>query len=169
MADFGPAIQKTLHNEGSAFVQNPVTGEVSKYGITLKTWNLLIDPAATADTIQNLTEQEATAFYLHWFWPQLGGPGLSFQTLAEKVFDIGVNQGPPTAAGEFQGAINDCGGAVTVDGLIGPKTIAAANALPPAPLLDAFKGRAAQHYRNIVSANPDHAMDLPGWLARVDS
>lgn len=54
------------------------------------------------------------------------------------------------------------------DGIIGPRTIAAVNARSDiAELIDSMKDDAKRYYTAIVSAHPDQAQFLKGWLARV--
>jgi lysozyme family protein len=174
MAEFEPAIQHTLQEEGG-FFQNPVTGEVCNFGITHWTLRALGYLAqqptreATPDEVafvKGITPTWAAGFYLKHYWP--GIECLRDQNLANKVFDLSVNLGKGTAVELLQKAINALGNAgLTVDGQIGPKTCAAANQQSPAALLAFYRDEAAKYYREVAAANPQLACDLNGWLKRL--
>jgi len=172
MANFDPALQLTLQNEGG-FFHNPVTGEVVNHGITL-TFIKDCGYCATADEayIQNLSAVDAGQIYLKYFWDRYNIGQIADQSLANKVFDLTVNMGPGGSAHEgaltlLQHAVNDCGGACTVDGHIGPQSIAQINALDPVRLLAAFRARAKSRYEAIAAGDAKVANDLGGWLARL--
>ena len=169
MADFQTAIPITLKNEGSTFTAVPSTGEVVKWGVTLRTYRDLVDSDATADTIKNLTEQQASDFYRKYFWEPLHLDDVQDQTLAAKIFDLGVNMGIGTITRIVQQACNVLGHAVTVDGHIGVLTLAAINLSHPPTLLDEIRNLAAARYREIAANDPKVAGDLPGWLTRLAS
>jgi len=168
MADFQPAIQITLQNEGG-FFHNPTTGEIVNHGITLKfVISSGYNPNADEAFIQNLSVAEASQIYRKYFWDAYHIGQINDQNLANKVFDLTVNMGP-AALQVLQSAVNACGGHCAVDGIIGPASIAAINALDPAALLAQYKNLAAQRYRDIAANNTNLAGNLNGWLARLNS
>src|SRR5579862_8605983 len=156
MADFEPAVQITLDHEGG-FYQNPNTGEVVNMGITQK-FLLRNSLPCTVDDIRNLSRSAAINLYRMYFWQPMHLSELKDQTVAAKVFDIGVNQGPGTSVTLLQGAVNDEWGreCLEPDGIVGPATIGLANESDPAKLLAAFRSRAEEHYRKIAE-NPEEA------------
>lgn len=172
MAEFPPAVQLTLENEGG-FFHNPVTGEVVNHGITLTfVRGSGYNPNANEAFIENLTVDEAQAIYEKFFWNPHNVGQINDQDLANKVFDLTVNMGPggPSHDGALtllQQAVNDCGGRCTVDGQIGAETIGQINALDPDQLLTAYRARAKSRYEAIAAGNPNVASDLSGWLARL--
>ena len=76
------------------------------------------------------------------------------------VFDIAVNNGAGAAAVLLQRAV-----AVTIDGFIGPKTIAAANNAGASGLATLLSLR-RDRYEAIVARNPGQSKFLKGWLDR---
>jgi lysozyme family protein len=58
---------------------------------------------------------------------------------------------------------------VAVDGIIGPRTLAAVAVRDPAQLAQALCNERAQFYREIVQARPDQSRFLKGWLNRVQT
>ncbi|HUO29039.1 MAG TPA: glycosyl hydrolase 108 family protein [Bryobacteraceae bacterium] len=174
MADFEPAVTITLANEGG-FFHNQVTGEIVNHGITLKfVQSSGYKPDADEDFIRNLSTDEASAIYKTYFWDRHNIGSINGQDLANKVFDLTVNMGPgsanhPGALTLLQSAVNSCGGQCSVDGLIGPLSIAQINARDPATLLAEYKSQAADRYRQIAAGNAELTGDLSGWLARLNA
>lgn len=168
MAEFAPAVTITLQHEGG-FFHNQVTGEIVNHGITLAfVQSSGYKPDADEAFIQNLSADEATRIYQRYFWDAHRLGAINDQVLANKAFDLTVNMGP-AALKLLQAAVNDCGGQCTVDGLIGPASIAQINALDAGQLLAAFKQQAAQRYQGIAAGNSKLAGDLTGWLARLNA
>jgi type VI secretion system secreted protein VgrG len=171
MADFEPAVQLTLQNEGG-FFHNAVTGEVVNYGVTLAFASGCGYCSATDDDfIKNLTQQQAIDIYKKHFWDPHNLGSINDQNLATKAFDLTVNMGPGDKNTEgaltlMQHAVCDCGGNCTVDGILGPQSLSAINALNAVQLLTAYRARAKTRYEQIAQ-NPKLASDLPGWLERL--
>ncbi|MGA2737406.1 MAG: glycosyl hydrolase 108 family protein [Bryobacteraceae bacterium] len=168
MADFQPAVAITLQNEGG-FFHNTVTGEIVNHGITLAfVQSSGYKPDADESFIQNLSVADASAIYQTYFWNRYSMGSIADQSLADKVFDLTVNMGP-AALKLLQSAVNACGGQCTVDGVLGPISIAQINALDPVQLLAEFKQLAAQRYQQIATDNAQLAGDLTGWLSRLNA
>jgi lysozyme family protein len=174
MADFVPAVTITLKNEGG-FYHNQVTGEIVNYGVTLKfVQSSGYKPDADEDFIRGLDMAEASQIYQTYFWNPHHIGSIEDQDLANKVFDLTVNMGPgdanhPGALPLLQSAVNACGGACAVDGVLGPISIGQINALAPAMLLAQYKQMVAQRYTEIATANAELASDLSGWLTRLNA
>jgi len=173
MADFQPAVEQTLQKEGG-FFHNQKTGEVVNYGVTLR---FASDCGLCGSTdqayIQGLTQQQAIDIYKKHFWDAHNIGSINDQTLANKVFDLTVNMGPGGKQKDggitlLQRAVCDCGGACTVDGVLGPQSIAAINAFDPGQLLTAYRARAKARYQEIAQ-DPIEAGKLSTWLTRLAS
>lgn len=130
----------------------------TKYGIAAATHPGL-DIAA-------LSEDDARAIYRQEWWDRLGLARLP-APLSAKLFDAAVNLGANPAIVCFQRALNQVGAAVAEDGVLGPATVAAANAVPAAAALAVLREALAAHYRQIVARHPDRARFLAGWLTRA--
>src|SRR6185437_5890432 len=78
-----------------------------------------------------------------------------------SVFDFGVNAGPGPSARMLQWASGMSGD--DVDGVVGPRTIAAANRRAPAILIDTLAAMQTAHYRRLA----DFPTFCVGWLART--
>jgi lysozyme family protein len=179
MADFDKALAKTLLNEGGFADRRSTTGEVVNRGIThwtLRALNRMIgfgtgpttprsEPASNREVarVRNIPMAETQAIYRQQYWTPVGCDNIADQALAEKVFDIGVNCGTGTAAKMLQRAVNRQGwpSGIVEDGKIGPKSIAAINALDPVALLERLREEAARHYNKLGGP------DLNAWLDRL--
>jgi lysozyme family protein len=108
-----------------------------------------------------------TAFYRDNFWDEFA-PCLSGRILW-KVFDTGINNGIPATRKLLQKALNmaPLNSKLAVDGVIGPKTRAAASRVPQDALLTNFCRAQADRYRAIVKDKPDQKQFLNGWLNRA--
>lgn len=156
--------------------ENPATGEISSWGISLK-WLKTIDPEATADTVRNLTQDAAVdLYYNHWFMANHLDL-LTSDKLAAKMLDICVNCGAGTGIKLLQTALNEPlenpAQHLAVDGVIGPKVaemarLDTATSIGEYGLLAALVSLLEDHYKEIVEKNPARASDLPVWMARAE-
>ena len=100
-------------------------------------------------------------FFKANFWDMIKGDQITDQAVANKVYDAAVNMGAGTAIRMVQKAVG-----VPVDGIIGPHTIAAINAMTEADELAKFKSVREEHYEEIVGAHPEDQKYLKSWLGR---
>lgn len=115
-----------------------------------------------------MTRPQAESFYLYW-WNRLKCDKISWQPVANKIFDMAVNMGPHQAGVLVQRAINNAApGTVAVDGKIGPKTRAALNKLQPRIILPELRAEMRGFYERIAARRPDRfRVYLNGWLNRA--
>lgn len=192
------AVKAVLVTEGGdRFVDDPLDrGGATKYGISLRflaaEGQIDLDQDGKADfdldgdgdidgqDVRRLTRGDAVFLYHRCFWQRLSAEKFA-RPIGEMLFDQAVNGGLTTARKLLQRAINQClmdarsdHPRLTVDGAIGPKTMAALQwvlAWPSAGmpgLIEAYRGAARQRYRDIVLRNPAQKRFLKGWLARAD-
>ena len=113
--------------------------------------------------IKNLTVEQKVAYYLEHYWkPQYSQ--INSQSLANKIFDLGVLFGIGTAVKNLQMALD-----LHMDGLFGPTTLAAVNGGNAETLLRHFQDEMLAHAQAIAAGNPNEAPDLPGWTRRINS
>lgn len=116
----------------------------------------------------------AAAAYKHGYWEKIAGYSILDQTIANKIYDISLTDGPKEAIEIVQRACNRTLGGVfgftplTVDGVMGLQTITAINACNPSTLLPVIKACATEYYRACANSNPGEAKNLPGWIRRVN-
>ena len=169
MADnFNAAVDALLNDEGDAYVPDDNGRGPSKWGITFKT--AYADQFLLHESdIQTLTRDQAAAFYRMYFWNPQRMYSINDLSVATKVLDLCVNIGEQEGIILLQRSLNTNGADLTIDGQMGPKTLAAINAQDPAALLTAYRSTAKVYYEDIVAGNPKLAGDLDGWLRRLDT
>lgn len=168
MSNLDKALAYTFKNEGG-FSNVPADhgGATSGYGIThseLARWRK--HPVSVAD-VRNMKASEAKDIYNAWYWRPLGCDQINSDGIATCIFDIGVVRGIGVPPKYTQLICNRHGASIAVDGHIGPKTIAAVNAMDPAPFIRDFSQMAEQGFRSIVAHNPSQVIFLKGWVNRA--
>lgn len=84
-----------------------------------------------------------------------------------SVFDWNVNSGEWGLV-YFQRALNSLGANLVEDGIIGSKTIEAANKYKGEDVLKIYHEKQRQYYKNLAKRKPSQKKFLKGWLNRVD-
>lgn len=184
MNNFNKAFEYLMSNETMlgkngqviSHYEDPATGEISNWGASLA-WLKTVDPEATADTIRGLTRDAAHDLYEKYWWEKYKLDQLSSDNVAAKMLDICVNCGPVTGIKMLQEALNepltDASEHLILDGIIGPKLIAA-EAIDTETqsgeygLLAAIVSLLEDHYQAIVAKNPAQQKNLKTWLTRAE-
>lgn len=159
--NFDKAIQHTLHEEGG-YVNHPSDpGGMTNLGVTKRVWEEWVGHPVDEKQMRDLTPADVTPLYQRKYWNACRCSELP-DGLDLCVFDTAVNSGPGRAIKLLQGCLG-----VTVDGAIGPNTVAA---------VSQFKGTALLHLiEDYCSARQAFLISLPtfgtfgkGWTARVN-
>lgn len=149
--DFDRAFDKVIGHEGG-YVNDPRDpGGETKYGISRRAYPNL--------DIRNLTLDQAKGIYKRDYWDrclcdQL--PGL----LRFHIFDAAVNSGVKQAAIWLQRAVG-----ANADGIVGPRTIAAARAANPERVVAHMTGQRLDFMADLKNW-PVHGR---GWAKRLAS
>ena len=154
--NFSDIIQIVLKHEGGARVSKDPDdpGGVTKYGISKKTFPQY--------DIENLSEDDAVDIYKRHFWE----PSKAGKVAAEirlDYFDACVNMGQGRAVKILQQTVNASkGNKISVDGRIGPQTIAASKRVDPLR----FRAYRILHYAKLIAKNPTLEKYYFGWFRR---
>ena len=123
---------------------------------------------------------EAAAIYrrLYWLHPRFAEVAKRAPTLAAELFDTGINMGPAVAARFLQRALNALNRNekdypdMTVDGAVGPVTLAALDAFlghrgasGETVLIKAVEALQGERYLALAERRPANEAFLYGWLA----
>jgi lysozyme family protein len=159
---FEQLIGAVLDHEGGLSNVPEDPGGLTKYGISLRAY-----PHLGADGIRRLTVEQAKDIYYRDWWLKLRCPEIRDDRVAQKLLDTAVNVGKGASTRLLQRALCEVGQRVTVDGRIGPQTLAATNRTNPGVLLAVMRRLQAAHYEALIQRNPRLAKFRRGWLARA--
>ena len=174
MSSFEPAVSVVLQHEGEAFTRDPDDpGGATKWGITLATLQRVKSDATVAD-VAALSKDEACAVYRRLWWDALGLGRIRDQQIATKTLDCCVNMGPQTGIRLLQQAVNCCADPADAnapqlveDGLLGPKTVAAANACSPREVVLELGFHMLRRYHDLIARNERLEKFRVGWARRA--
>jgi lysozyme family protein len=158
---YDEALEQLLEHEGGYSDDPGDRGGPTKYGITIWDARAYWKPNATASDVRSLPLSVAKEIYRTKYWAKVDGDDLP-AGVDYAIFDYGVNSGISRAAKVLQRLTG-----ATVDGVIGPKTVAATRAYVEA------KGAA-----KLINAIQDERLDFlqglgiwrifgRGWSRRV--
>lgn len=117
MGNFNIAFQKTMRWEKGCVDDPQDPGGKTKDGVTQRTYNQYYP-----GDVYKMTDYQCSRIYKIGYWDKIKGDQIKCQQVANLLYDYAVNSGVSRASKEIQGIVG-----VTVDGVIGPKTIAAIN------------------------------------------
>lgn len=162
MADFERAYEKTLAKEGG-YVLHTVKGD--RGGMTYAGISRVNHPHwpgwIVIDRGQEPEADLVRHLYLTSYWRQIRGDDIARQEIAESLFDFAFNAGVKTAIKLAQIVAG-----VTADGVVGPKTLQAINALQVDYFRASFALAKIARYRDIVVKDRTQMKFLLGWLNR---
>jgi lysozyme family protein len=145
-SSFDASLAFVLKYEGG-YVNHPQDkGGPTNMGITHKTLSRFRGEPVTIADVKELTCAEAARIYRQNYWDEIQGDELP-AGIDLGLFDFAVNAGPGRAIKLFQAVLN-----VTQDGLIGPRTLQAAQ-----------KGRTSFIISALCSVRIDYQRRLSSW------
>ena len=167
MADAKKLIPFILRWEGG-FVNDPDDlGGATNKGITIGTFGEYRKrkglPSPTVQELKNLSENDWYKIFKTMYWDRWRGDEIKSQSVANILIDwvwaSGVHgiRRPQAILG------------VSVDGIVGAKTIAALNAAYPERLFEAIKADRAKFIDEICKARPKNEKYRKGWMNRINA
>jgi len=164
MADFGPAFEKMIHDEGG-YQLTDIPGD--RGGQTYAGIARNANPQwAGWQFIDRKDFGSATPlvreFYKTNFWDRIRGDQLSVQTVAETIFNFAVNTGVGVASKLAQVIVG-----VAPDGAIGAKTIERLNLCTEEKFIPAYALAKIQRYAAICNRDRSQSKFLLGWINRT--
>ena len=178
---FEDALKIVLGFEGG-YVNDPNDkGGETNYGITASTLNSakIKGWVPSNITIQNIKLEHVKTIYKKGYWDVVKADNLP-DPLDLIIFDMAVNHGPNTAVKILQQSLNSilkAGNSLVVDGIIGPKTLAAVkdvvsmdhnmwlqpNSLVRYLCIDVLMNR-VELYTSIITNNKSQERFFKGWI-----
>lgn len=146
---FAAAFARTIGHEGG-YVNDPRDpGGETKFGISKR--------AYPGEDIAGLTIERAAALYARDYWTPIKGDQLP-DAVAAEVFDAAVNHGVSAGVRMLQRAVG-----VSADGIMGPVTLATAQAIEPMHFVLRFNAARLEFYADL----PTFPAFGRGWARRV--
>jgi lysozyme family protein len=173
--------QEIVAREGG-YVDDPDDpGGATNFGVTIHTMrrlglDLTRDGVIDALDVRALTRDQAVTLFIDHYYQRPGIARLP-ESLQASVFDMYVNAGA-NAVKILQRLLREMGQEIAVDGLIGPQTVAAAEAatkLAPDHIADAYGIARRNYYLSLADARPasrkfarSRAGGKGGWIKRAE-
>lgn len=155
--NFDQCFALVLKEEGG-YVNHPKDpGGRTNLGITQKTWEMWSGKSATEQDMRALTPSDVEPIYKQEYWDKVKGDELP-EGVDYAVFDMAVNSGVNRAIKTLQKCLG-----VTVDGILGPQTMAAVESAYKHNLISDYCDARLQ----FLQALPTWDTFGKGWGARV--
>lgn len=167
---FEEMIEIVLKHEGGLVNHPKDPGGLTNRGITLATYQRYY-PDKTAEDLRKMTKAEAIEFYHKHFYKKYNVDKLP-SCIQDIYLDMCVNHGVGNASKLLQRGINGFGFSIIVDGKVGKKTIATAEAAAKKDcqeLREQVNDSRQQFFNRIISNRPEMQVFARGWRNRVNS
>ena len=164
MADFDPAFERMIHDEGGFQLTN-ISGDRGgqTYAGIARNANPHWEGWAFIDRKDfGGATQLVRDFYKTNFWDRIRGDDLAVQVVAETIFNFSVNTGVGVAVKLAQIIVG-----ATPDGGIGPKTIELLNQCTPQNFVTSYALAKIGRYAAICNKDRNQSKFLLGWINRT--
>ena len=165
MADFNPAFERMIHDEGGFQLTNIPgdRGGMTYAGIARNAnpqWGgwALVDRKEFGGPLTSMVRD----FYRKNYWDSIRGDQINDQQIAETIFNFGVNAGVGLAIKLAQVVVG-----ATPDGGIGPKTLELLNRCTAKGFTVSYAIAKITRYAEICNRNRDQSKFLLGWVNRT--
>lgn len=183
MADFNIAYQLTSNVEGG-YSNDPndngnwTGGEKGEgflvgtnWGVTAPEYAVYLKRVPTVGDMKDIPKSTALKILKTNYWDSLNIDFINDQRMGNELYDTGINMGVRTAGKFLQRVLNvSIKTDLTVDGIVGSKTIGAFNSLNNSDkymVWKLFNCLQGERYISICEANPTQERFLRSWASRV--
>lgn len=167
MADFLPAFEAMIKDEGG-YTLHTILGD--RGGQTYAGIARNFNPTWEGWEFVDRRETPPTPMVRNWYhanyWIPIAGDHLTHQAVASSIFNFAVNSsapGRPTVAVKLAQLV----AGATPDGSLGPRSVAALNAMDPEKFVMAYAMAKIARYRDIVTRDRTQIKFLLGWINRT--
>ena len=155
--NFDTAFEHMLKEEGGYTNHPRDPGGMTNLGVTKQVWEEWVGHPVDEKAMRALTPEMVKPLYKRKYWDKVRGDDLP-DGIDMIVFDTAVNSGPGRAVKFLQGCIG-----TDMDGVIGPKTLAAVRAANPKKLVEDYAKRRLSFLHEL----PTWDAFGKGWSNRV--
>jgi lysozyme family protein len=156
-SNFEDCLARVLASEGGFSNHKADPGGMTNLGCTKAVWEEFVGHPVSEADMRALTPADVAPLYRRKYWDRVSGDQLP-KGLDYAVFDAAINSGPGRAAKWLQQAVG-----ATVDGAIGPGTLAAVAAKPVQTLIAQYNDTRLQFLESL----PTWGTFGKGWGNRI--
>lgn len=147
------------------FVNDPLDrGGATNKGITIWTFRQFYGKDATVEQLKNITDEQWLHIFKNGYWDKWKADDIENQSIANIVVDWAWASGPVTAIKQVQKILG-----VSIDGIVGAKTLGAINNSTSDMLFDRIKSARITFVEDIVRRNPSQLRFINGWKNRINA
>ena len=163
MADYKKLKPFILKWEGGYVNDKDDLGGATNKGVTLATFRSVYGQGKTANDLRNMTDQQWETIFKKHFWDKWRADEIEDQSVANILVDW------LWASGSYGIKIPQRVLGVTVDGIVGAKTIAAVNAKDGKSFFKEVRQERIDFIDRICNSRPQNKKFKKGWLNRINA
>lgn len=163
MADYRKLKPFILRWEGGYINDQADLGKQTNKGVTLSTYRSVFGKNKTVRDLKKITDEQWEFIFKKFYWDKWKADDIKDQNVANILVDW------IWSSGSYGIKIPQRVLGVSVDGIVGSKTIAAINARDGRELFDTIKQERKDFIERICQTRPQNKKFKKGWLNRINS
>ena len=163
MADYRKLKPFILRWEGGYINDQADLGKQTNKGVTLSTYRSVFGKNKTVSDLKKITDDQWEFIFKKFYWDKWKADDIKDQNVANILVDW------LWCSGSYGIKIPQRVLGVSVDGIVGSKTIAAINARDGRELFDTIKQERKDFIDRICQTRPQNRKFKNGWMNRINS
>ena len=163
MADYRKLKPFILRWEGGYINDQADLGKQTNKGVTLSTYRSVFGKNKTVSDLKKITDEQWEFIFKKFYWDKWKADDIKDQNVANILVDW------LWCSGSYGIKIPQRVLGVSVDGIVGSKTIAAINARDGRELFDTIKKERKDFIDRICQTRPQNRKFKNGWMNRINS
>ena len=163
MADYRKLKPFILRWEGGYINDQADLGKQTNKGVTLSTYRSVFGKNKTVSDLKKITDEQWEFIFKKFYWDKWKADDINDQNVANILVDW------LWCSGSYGIKIPQRVLGVSVDGIVGSKTIAAINARDGRELFDTIKQERKDFIDRICQTRPQNRKFKNGWMNRINS